>query len=376
MHNHELAKMNDKKWKRMTLPTLKTTPPVPIPNDGSKGFDNGDGKKPRVFAKALRSLSNSSMESMSPSPSRSSSSMRRLQKSNSGSGSMIDRIHRRVSIASPMSASAPEFAAIAPDVPYSSMELIQSGPLKTDVTLLKARAEYLVLTDACLIKFGGVDSAKATFPQIRTGDGTLKPSSSHSTSKSSSDVRMEIPLRSIVGVFNEEGSSPRFGIEIWWFSQWPKLAYSKAHLFFMLPKDRDDWLANIQRTCRISHRRSPSQSLIPSNLRARVNHIVETTEPDSNTNVSKILTFPVVKRTVGALQKANSSDDSQHFSDGSSFYIVIGPAMLYFIEVLKADYTTSPGDLRVKVQSYGTVSLIRFRASVASHEQRFVMSFR
>ncbi|KAM0204621.1 hypothetical protein ACHAPI_000388 [Fusarium lateritium] len=368
--------MNSEKWKRMTLPTLKTTPPVPIPNEGTKGFDNGDGKKPRVFSKALRSLSNSSMESMSQPPPRSSSSMRRLQKTNSGSGSMIDRIHRRVSVASPMSASAPEFPSAGPEVPYSSMELIQFGPLKTDVTLLKARAEYLVLTDTCLIKFAGVEGAKAAFPQIKSSDGTLKPSSHHSSSKSSSDIRMEIPLRSIVGVFNEEGSSPRFGVEVWWFSQWPKLAYSRAHLFFMLPKDRDDWLANIQRACRMSHRRSPSPSLIPSNLKARINHIVETTEIDSNANTSKTVTFPVVKRTIGATQKTKSDEESQHFVDGSSFYIVIGPAMLYFLEVLKADYATAPGDLRVKVQSYGTVSLIRFRASVASHEQRFVMSFR
>jgi hypothetical protein len=257
------------------------------------------------------------------------------------------------------------------------MELIQYGPLKTDVSLLKARAEYLVLTDTCLIKFGSMEGARAAFPQIKSGSGTLKPSSAHHHShKSSSDVRIEIPLRSIVGVFNEEGSSPRFGVEIWWFSQWPKLAYSKTHLFFMLPKDRDDWLASIQQACRMSHRRAPSPSLIPGNLKARINHIVETTEPDSNANASKILTFPVVKRTIGSPQKANSADESQHFVDGSSFYIVIGPAMLYFLEVLKADYATTPGDLRVKVQSYGTVSLIRFRASVASHEQRFVMSFR
>ncbi|KAF4335127.1 NLRC3, partial [Fusarium beomiforme] len=369
--------MNSEKWKRRTLPTLKTTPPVPIPNDGNKEFDNVDGKKPRVFSKALRSLSNSSMESMSQSPSRSSSSIRRLQKTHSGSGSMIDRIHRRVSIASPMSASAPEFPSVTPEVPYTSMELIQFGPLKTDVSLLKARAEYLVLTDTCLIKFGSVEGARAAFPQIKAGNGTLKPHSAHHNAhKSSSDVRMQVPLRSIVGVFNEEGSSPRFGVEIWWFSQWPKLAYSRAHLFFMLPKDRDDWLASIQQACRMSHRRAPSPSLIPGNLKARINHIVETTEPGSNTNASKILTFPVVKRTIGAPQKTNSADDSQHFVDGSSFYIVIGPAMLYFLEVLKADYSTPPGDLRVKVQSYGTVSLIRFRASVASHEQRFVMSFR
>ncbi|KAF5005852.1 hypothetical protein FDECE_7737 [Fusarium decemcellulare] len=370
--------MNAEKWRRRTLPTLRTTPPLPIPHDSNKETENVDGKKPRVFSKALRSLSNSSMESMSQSPSRNSSSTRRLQKSHSGSGSMIDRIHRRVSSASPMSASAPEFSSMPPEVPYSSMEIVQFGPLKTDVSLLKARAEYLVLTDTCLVKFGGKDGANAVFPQLGQGDGLLKPNATHhSSSKSSTaDIRMEVPLRSIVAVFNEEGSSPRFGIEVWWFAQWPKLAYSKAHLFFMLPKDRDDWLASIQRACRMNVRRSPPPSLIPGNLKARINHIVETTEPDANNSVSKILTFPVVKRTIGAPQKANSAEESQHFVDGPSFYIVIGPCMLYFLEVLKADYATTPGDLRVKVQSFGTVSLIRFRASVASHEQRFVMSFR
>ncbi|KAM5351530.1 hypothetical protein ACJ41O_004253 [Fusarium nematophilum] len=370
--------MNAEKWRRRTLPTLRTTPPVPIPHDASKGSDYIEGKKPRAFSKALRSLSNSSMESMSQSPSRNSSSTRRLQKTHSGSGSMIDRIHRRVSSVSPMSASAPEFTTMPPEVPYSSMEVLQFGPLKTDVSLLKARAEYLVLTDTCLVKFSGIDAAKAVFPQLDQMDGMLKPGGIHHTSSKSSgsDVRMEIPLRSIVAVFNEEGSSPRFGIEVWWFSQWPRLAYSKAHLFFMLPKDRDDWLASIQRACRMSLRRSPPPSLVPGNLKARINHIVETTEPNVNNSVSKILTFPVAKRTIGVPQKANSAEESQHFVDGSSFYIVIGPCMLYFLEVLKADYATTPGDLRVKVQSFGTVSLIRFRASVASHEQRFVMSFR
>ncbi|KAF4965436.1 hypothetical protein FZEAL_10758 [Fusarium zealandicum] len=370
--------MNAEKWRRRTLPTLRTTPPVPIPQEANKEPDNVDGKKPRVFSKALRSLSNSSIESMPQAPSRSSSSTRRLQKTHSGSGSMIDRIHRRVSSASPMSVSAPEFSSMHPEVPYASMELVQFGPLKTDVSLLKARAEYLVLTDTCLIKFGSIDAAKAAFSQLGQTDGMLKPNSAQvSTSKSSAtDVRMEIPLRSIVAVFNEEGSSPRFGIEVWWFAQWPKLAFSKSHLFFMLPKDRDDWLASIQRTCRMNLRRSPPPSLVPGNLKARINHIVETTEPDVNSSVSKILTFPVVKRTIGVTQKANSAEESQHFVDGPSFYIVIGPSMLYFLEVLKADHATTPGDLRVKVQSFGTVSLIRFRASVASHEQRFVMSFR
>lgn len=334
-------------------------------------MEHSNGKKSRPFSKALRSLSNSSMESMSQVQPRNSINGRRLQKTHSGSGSMIDRIHRRVSSVSPMSASAPEFVGV-PDTPYASMELVRSGPLKADVTLLKARSEYLVLTDTSLVKFASTEAARAVFPQLGHPDGLQ-----HSGNKpAATDVRMEIPLRSMVAVFNEEGSSPRFGIEVWWFSSWPKLAYSKTHFFFVLPGDRDDWLANIQRACRLSHRRSPPPSMIPDNLKARIRHLVETTEPSSIDSTTRILTFPVVKRTLGVPQKKESVEESQHPVHGPSYYVVIGPCMLYFLEVLKADYSTTPGELRVKVQSFGTVCLIRFKASVASHEQRFVMSFR
>jgi hypothetical protein len=50
--------------------------------------------------------------------------------------------------------------------------------------------------------------------------------------------------------------------------------------------------------------------------------------------------------------------------------------MCYFVEVLRSDYNTAAGELRVKAMSFGTVSLTRFKASVASYEHRFVMSFR
>lgn len=311
------------------------------------------------------------MESMSRSP-----STRRLQKTHSGSGSMIERIHRRVSKDSPISTSPPELS-VSPgpsiDVPYASLEIIKHGPLKADISLLKARSEYLVLTDQSLLKFSSIETAKALLPQLNQSEPLSKTSSSKPGLLES---RMEAPLRSIVAVFNEEGSSPRFGIEVWWYSQWPRLAYSKTHLFFAHPKERDDWLADVQRACKAALRRSPVTSLIPDNLKARIKHIVDNTETAASNGSSQNLAFPVAKRTIPLPQKANSTEDTQNLVDSSSFYIVIGPCMCYFLEVLKADFMTSAGDLRVKVQSFGTVTLNRFKASVASQEQRFVMSFR
>ncbi|KAK7425383.1 hypothetical protein QQZ08_008169 [Neonectria magnoliae] len=370
--------MHADKWRRKTLPSIRAPSPLPIPQVFTEDTDAMESKKPRAFSKALRSLSNSSIESLSHSPSRSSTTSRRLQKTHSGSGSMIDRIHRRVSSHSPISASPPDVSGAPVEVPYTSMEIAQHGPLKADVSLLKARSEYLVLTDQCLIKFGSLEAAKGVFPQLGQPVGKRSSAIHHSNNKpTASDLRLEIPLRSIVAVFNEEGSSPRFGIEIWWAAHWPRISYAKIHIYFSLPHDRDEWLAQIQRTCRLSLRRNPSHSLVPNNLKARISHIVETYEPTAPDGSTKILTFPVAKRILGLPQKTSSStDEAQHLGDASSFYVVLGPCMCYFLEVLKADTMTPAGDLRVKVQSFGTVTITRFKASVASQEQRFVMSFR
>lgn len=368
--------MNGERWKRAsTLPTLRTGPSLSSQYEFPKDLSEpAESKKPRGLSKALRSLSSSSLDSITATPSRSSST-RRLQKTPSnGSSSMMNRLHRRVSKDS--SGTPPLECPDSPmDQPFNAMDVIHYGHLKTDVSLLKARSEYLVLADQCLVKLSNAEAARGVFPQLVQTDAH-GPKATVSTKPSAAEIRLEIPLRSIVAVFNEEGSSPRFGIEVWWFSPWPRMAYCKAHFFFALPKERDDWLAMIQRSCRARLRKAPASTIIPGNLKTRINHIVAANESMSPDDSPPNLTFPVARRTVGAVHKANTAEDSQHMADVSSFYLVIGPYMCYFIEVLKADHTTLPGELRVKAVSFGTVTLTRFRASVASLEQRFVMCFR
>jgi hypothetical protein len=369
--------MNTEKWRRKALPALKTGPAVSHYEPLADTPDSLEAKKPRVFTKALRSLSSSSMESINSGTLRSSGSMRRLQKPQQSSSSMMERLHRRVSRDSTNSISLAETPGSPMEQSFSSMEVLQHGPLKADVSLLKARSEYLVLTDHCLMKLGGLEAARSLFPQL--GEPQARNSGSHTTLSSKAavaEVRFEIPLRSIVAVFKEEGASPRFGIEVWWFSQSPKLAYCKTHLYFSMPREREEWLANTQRALRARLRRSPVLSTIPDNLKTRINHIVATAESQSPESAAQSLIFPVAKRTIGTSQKPNAAEEAHHITDGSSFYLVIGPCMCYCVEVLKAEYGTPAGELRVKSSSHGTVTLARFRASVASHEQRFVMSFR
>lgn len=368
--------MNVERWKRRSSSNLTLNSSGTNHHDSKSISQPTESKAPRVLTRALRSLSSSSMDSLTATSTR-SNSIRKLQKTpSSTSVSMIDRLQRRVSTHSPVS----DRPGSPSDQlqPYSAMEVLQCGSLKADISLLKARSEYLVLSDQILVKFNSGDSARAAFPQLygTPSEGHDATSQHHPTSKvSSGDVRLEIPLRSVVAVFNDDSSSSRSGIEIWWFSPWPKLAYSKAHFYFSLPKERDLWLASIHRACRAKQRKSSGSSLISDNLRNRIDHIVRSAEGSTDASYQSIV-FPVARRVFGGGQKGSAPEEAPDNTDISSFFLIIGPCMCHFVEVLKADHATSPGDFRVKAVSYGTVTLTRFRASVASHEHRFVMCFR
>lgn len=342
-----------------------------------------ESKAPRALTKALRSLSSSSMESAANSLLRSSSqSTKRLQKTPSNSGSMIGRLHRRVlrhsSPASGSSLDPPGSLVVNGSLSCSTMEVVHFGPLKADISLLKARSEYLVLSDQCLIKFVSGEAARNAFPQLtKTDTQARNPSPRHSlpARPTAGDVRLEIPLQAIVAAYDEDGSNDRFGIEIWWFSPLPRLAHCKTLLHFTLPRERDNWLASIHAACRARLRISPTISNVPENLKVRINHIVRAAEGSIDAT-PHVLIFSVARRVFGLNQKASAADEVHDGTDSSSFYFVIGPCMCHLVEVLKADRLTLPGDLRVKVTSYGTVTLTRLKASVASHEQRFIMCFR
>ncbi|KAL7937679.1 hypothetical protein V8C35DRAFT_185909 [Trichoderma chlorosporum] len=372
------AKSSEKwKWRSSVASTTASLSPFHNAHSQGESSEVVESKKSRTLSKAFRSISSSSLDSMSSGPSRSGSSQRKLSKTPSGSGSMIERFQRRVSRDSSVSTIPPESPGSPVEPQFASMEMIRYGWLKSDSSLLKARSEYLVLADHSLVKFGSAEAARAIFPQLTQTEGHGKTHTLHSmSSKSASgEIRLDIPLRSIIAVFIEESSSSRHGIEVWWLSRAPKIASCRAHLYFALPKERDDWLADIHQAYKARMRKNPPQTTVPENIKIRINHTMNPTET-SDDGASQSLIFPVAKRVVATTQKGAAADESQDVIDTSTYYLAIGPYLCYFIEILKADYSTLPGDLRLKTSAYGTVSLIRFQASVASHEQRFTMCFR
>lgn len=293
---------------------------------------------------------------------------------------MIERLQRRVSRDSSISTAPSEIPGSPLEPSYTAMEMIRYGWLKADSSLLKARSEYLVLTDHSLVKFGSAEAARSVFPQLTQTGSQGKGAQSHYlhslTSKSAfAEIRYDIPLRSIIAVYNEETSSSRCGIEVWWSSRSPKIASCKAHFHFALPKERDDWLADIQQAYKARMRKNPIHVTVPENIKIRINHAMHPAET-SDDSAPQSLIFPVAKRYAPAAQKGASADESQDIIDAATYYLAIGPYVCYLVEILKADNSTLPGDLRLKTSDWGTVSLTRFQASVASYEQRFMISFR
>ncbi|PON27938.1 hypothetical protein TGAM01_v203075 [Trichoderma gamsii] len=366
------------KWRSSTASTAGSLSPYQYATESSEPVV--ESKKSRSLSKAFRSMSSSSLDSMSSGPSRSGSSARKLHKTPSGSGSMIERFQRRVSRDSSISTAPSEIPGGPLEPSYTAMEMIRYGWLKTDSSLLKARSEYLVLTDHSLVKFGSAEAARSVFPQLTQTGSQGKSAQSHYlhslTSKSTfAEIRYDIPLRSIIAVYTEETSSSRCGIEVWWSSRSPKIASCKAHFHFALPKERDDWLADIQQAYKARMRKNPIHVTVPENVKIRINHVMQPAET-SDDSTPQSLIFPVAKRFAPAAQKGAAADESQDIIDAATYYLAIGPYVCYLIEILKADHSTLPGDLLMKTTDWGTVSLTRFQASVASHEQRFLMSFR
>ncbi|KAM3454875.1 hypothetical protein MY5147_006824 [Beauveria neobassiana] len=369
--------MSVERWRRRgSIASNSDKPPSPslTPEDS----DSAAGKKPRVLTKALRSLSSTSVESMPTMPSRSSSSQRRMQKTSSGSSSMIERLHRRVSRDS--SANSPPETCPSPllESSHSSMDILKCGFLKQDSSARKPRTEYLVLTDQCLSRFVSFEAARVIYPQMAPLEETTIGRSGSSASISSkanaaAENRVEIPLLAVVAVFDDNSANSAHTLEVWWSSPAPKLAYCRTHLSFNTAADRNEWLVLLHRTCRQKIRSSPLAGCIPDNVRDRIHHTIRSTE--TVVDESKTTIFPVVRRNTPSSKSA--AEDTANTSDGGpSFYLAIGPFMYYFIEILRSDHATEPGDLMAKVLTFGTVTLSRFLATVANHRQTFTMCFR
>ncbi|OLN81681.1 hypothetical protein CCHL11_05608 [Colletotrichum chlorophyti] len=348
------------------------------------------GKRRSFFSKPFRKVSSRSSTTDLAAMAESSSgtqiptTRRVLHKNNSSGGSnsssIFYRINRRASKSSSTSSHMSEETPnhLSPQPQPSPIKILKHGSLKTDSRLWKSRAEYVVLTDGHLVKFSSVEAARSNYAELALPSQRLKRSSTSSSLSQDgtyTDGRVEIPLCRIINTFNEEGVSPHFGLDVWWAETSPVVSWACTKLFFGTPTERDEWMSEIRRATRDSVGSSTvPNGLVAPNVESAIYAIVATEEPSCRGCPLDI--FPVVQRTALLNSKADNIDNAKKFRDGSSYYLLLGQNKCYLVRVAKTNVYKAPQDVEVNTVVFGLTSLVRLKATMVPHEERFVLGFR
>lgn len=241
------------------------------------------------------------------------------------------------------------------------------GPLAADPQLLRGKPTFMVATQDYIVKMKSKSDAMSAFPQMASAVST-------DSFGPVPEPILAIPAHLIVSVFQAESSRPQFGIEIWWKSPFPNIAFCSAQFFFAFPRERDVHMATIHRLAKAKSNEFKDISLVPFEVEARIRKVFAQEEP--NYQSCKLEIFPVIRRaTVNEDGSSKSSDKGKKGPDAASWYLAVGRNLCYFFEVAKGSELAGQ-DIELRYQTFGLVALESFRANWSFHEERIVLFFR
>ncbi|KAI0011770.1 RNI-like protein [Xylariaceae sp. FL0662B] len=251
------------------------------------------------------------------------------------------------------------------------VNLVKSGPLQPEASILKSKKEYLVLTSAALVKCKNHLAAVERYPQILTPNSTVDTLTSTGSVNSSKDsgagTEVYIPLERVVSVFKDEGTRPSFGIEVWWSN--PKsAAFACVQLDFSLPDERDDWLKQIRHAIKL-HTRSFVNDRAPSDSEFDLKETLEAKQPQSKE--ASIDVYPVVPRRPYIKSKANSSEVKKGWRDNSSFYLAFNKNFCILAHISKS---STGRQFNPSLVQFGLVTLSKVNVIIS--DERFDLVFR
>ncbi|KAI0887205.1 RNI-like protein [Annulohypoxylon maeteangense] len=252
-----------------------------------------------------------------------------------------------------------------------ALVILKSGPLQPETSILRTKKEFLVLTPLALVKFKSRSAAVERFPQIsvsNSGTDTLSPVESVSSLRDlGASGELFVPLEKIVSVFNNEGTRPSFGIEVWW-SDRKGATFTCLQLDFSLPDDRDDWLKQIRHAIKIRAKAFPEE-LIPSEIESELKRRVQ---PQHEQHWdAQIEIFPVIPRRPCMSPTANSGEVKKGWRDKSAFYIVLTRKFCYLAQFMKSSTAEKYNPTMIR---FGLVGLSK--VNVILNDERFDLVFR
>ncbi len=252
---------------------------------------------------------------------------------------------------------------------WRSQPVERQGPLDPRPQSLRGRAGYLVTTPDYLVVLKSRADAVAAFPQLAAAGGT-RPGFA---SPPPEPVHV-IPVRLVVAVFSAESSRPSFGIEVWWRSAFPAIAFRSVQPLLQ-PAGHETRPAEAHPRLGQGEGQGRSRRFQGGpEVEDCIRRLLRSEEPRHALSEPEI--FPVAFRTTPPREGSSKTDDRpKKAAEGTSYYLAVGINMCFFVEIPRA--SAVPG-----AASQGQLPGLRPRRArlvlrrVGQHEERFVLTFR
>lgn len=263
-----------------------------------------------------------------------------------------------------------------------SRTVLMHGEVQTSAGMFRKKKEYLVLTEAMILRFKSQAKASEVFksipgaagrsPGMRHGHIPSVGSSSdlQSVSESSGDKDGRISLRQVVAVYRLDDGKPYFAIELCYLDE-ESAQSSATTLQFGNPEERDVWLRCIRRANSEMRLEDPTQ-ISPFNLENAARII----ERDHDYDPANCAIYKVVQRQSAGKSAGRASSDDLTKSASAVCFLAIGVHKIHIIQLAKpVTRSSSPSLAPGGAQgSYGILTLAAVKLSHA--DDTFELTFR
>ncbi|KAK6439039.1 hypothetical protein LTR95_004754 [Oleoguttula sp. CCFEE 5521] len=301
----------------------------------------------------------------------------------SGSNSAYDGVGEPLSATSTTSAASTVLSDSPMDIRMSNKVVLSHGEVQTSAGMFRKKREYLVLTEASMIRYKSQAKAAEAFNAI-PNPATRTPTTKHgqvpslgsasdlqTLSDSSGDKDGRVPLRHVVSVNRLDDGKPYFAIEVCYLDE-DSTHSSAMTLQYGNPEDRDRWLRAIRRATK-NARLQDARYIAPNNLEMAARVVERENDYDpSNCSIYKVVQRQAAGKSVGR----SSSDDLAKVASTVCF-LAIGVHKVHLIQLAKAVTRSSSPSLSSPTSSQGSYGILTLNSiRVSKTDDSFELSFR
>ena len=262
-----------------------------------------------------------------------------------------------------------------PSIDAESLTLLHHGEVQMAGSMFRKKGQYLVLTNAYLLRFKNQNQASEVFPEIPSSIG--RNGSSQHLRKSfggtgteysfSPDPATTLPLENMVAAYKLDDGRPYFTIEM---AQYDEASNQVSTMTIQLndPRESDLWLMSI----RAAITKVRLTAAVPFGHKA-VEYAARALEYDSDYDPNHFRMFTVAQRAPKLGSRSSSDDLGKLMS--TVCYLVIGLHKIHLVPLPRASRSSSNSSMtEMSSASYGLMALTSIH--VQSLDDTFQMSFR